>query len=110
MWKFQYAYIMSISKYIAVWSPSLLGTILILFNIGRYELYLLIHILASIPGGDMLLPKLYVNVPAGSQKFDFLLTHFLHNYPPISTFLKEMHPILLKLCAFYHNLLKIHPI
>ena len=34
-----------------------------------------------------------------------------HNYPPVSIpILKEKHPILLKLGAFYHNLLKIHPI
>ena len=59
----------------------------------------------------VLSPKLYVDVPARPQKLDFLYTNFLHNYPPISTpFWKENHPICLKLGAFYHNLLKIHPI
>ena len=53
--------------------------------------------------------KLFVDVPARPWKFDFLYTNFLHNYPPISiSFLKEKHPILLKLGAFCHNLLKIH--
>ena len=34
-----------------------------------------------------------------------------HNYPPVSIPIsKEKHPILLKLGAFYHNLLKVHPI
>ena len=57
----------------------------------------------------VLSPKLYVDVPATPGKFDFLYTNFSHNYPPISVpFLKENHPILLKLSAFYHNLLKIH--
>ena len=45
------------------------------------------------------------------EKFDFLYTNFSHNYPPISIpFSTEKHPILLNLVAFYHNLLKIHPI
>ena len=45
------------------------------------------------------------------QKLDFLYTNFSHKYPPISIpFLKQKHPILLKLGVFYHNLLKIHPI
>ena len=37
-------------------------------------------------------------------------TNFLPSFPPISIpFLKEKHPILTKLGAFYNNLLKIHP-
>ena len=50
------------------------------------------------------------------SKFDFLHTIFRtitpdnYPYPPISRpFSKEKHLILLKLGAFYHNLLKIHP-
>ena len=57
-----------------------------------------------------LYPSVIVGLPQETQ-FDFLYTNFSHNYPPISIpFLKEKHPILLKLGAFYHNLLKIHPI
>ena len=43
---------------------------------------------------------MYVDVPA-AKNFDFRYTNFLHNYPPINTpFLKEKHPILLKLGCF----------
>ena len=59
----------------------------------------------------VLSPKFYVDVPAGPQKFDFLYTKFSHNYPLMSIpFLKGKHTILIKLGAFYYNLLKIHPI
>ena len=62
-------------------------------------------------GGGLLSPKSYVDVPAGPRKSDFLYTIFLPNFPPISIpFLKEKHPILTKLGAFYSNLPKIHPI
>ena len=61
--------------------------------------------------GGVLSPNLYVDVPAGPRKSDFLYTHFLPNFPPISIpFSKEKHPILTKLDAFYNNLPKIHPI
>ena len=63
-----------------------------------------------IPEG-ILSPKSYVDVPAELRKSDFLYSNFLPNYPPISVpFSIEKHPILPKLGAFYHNLLKIHPI
>ena len=54
------------------------------------------------PGPEgVLSPKLYVDVPARPQKFDFLYTNFSHNYPPIDISLsKEKHPLLLKLGAF----------
>ena len=56
------------------------------------------------PPGGLLSPKSYVDVPAGTQKSDFLYTNFLPNFPPISIpFLKEKHPILTKLGAFYNN-------
>ena len=59
----------------------------------------------------LLSPKLYMDVPAGRQKSDFLYTNFVPNFPPISIpFLKEKHPILTKLGAFYNNLPKIHSI
>ena len=35
-------------------------------------------------GVGLLLPKLYVDVPAEPRKFDFLCTNFLSSYPPIS--------------------------
>ena len=61
--------------------------------------------------GGGLSPKSYVDVPAGPQKSDYLYTNFWPNFPPISIpFLKEKHPILIKLGAFYNNLPKIHPI
>ena len=64
-----------------------------------------------VPGGGLLLPKSYVDVPAEPQKPDFLYTNFSSDYPPISLpFSIEKHPILPKLGAFYNNLLKIHPI
>ena len=45
------------------------------------------------------------------QKLDFLYTNFWPNFPPISLpFLKEKHPILIKLSAFYNDLPKIPPI
>ena len=45
------------------------------------------------PGGS-LLPKSYMDVHAKPQKFDFLYSNFLPNYPPISIpFLIEKHPI-----------------
>ena len=63
------------------------------------------------PGGGVLSPKLYVDVPAGPRKSDYLYTNFLPNFPPISIpFSKEKHPIWIKLGAFYNNLPKIHPI
>ena len=59
----------------------------------------------------LLSPKLYVDVPAGRQKIRLSLYQFLPNFPPISIlFLKERHPNLTKLGAFYNNLPKIHPI
>ena len=63
------------------------------------------------PGGGVLSPKSYVDVPAGPRKSDYLYTNFLPNFPPISIpFSKEKHPIWIKLGAFYNNLPKIHPI
>ena len=62
-------------------------------------------------GGGLLSPKPYVDVPARRWKSDFLYTNFLPNFPPISVpFLKEKHPILNTLGAFYNNLPLIHPI
>ena len=62
-------------------------------------------------GGGVLSPKSYVDVPAGPRKSDYLYINFLPNFPPISIpFLKEKHPILIKLGAFYNNLPKILPI
>ena len=64
-----------------------------------------------IPGGGVLSPKSYVDVPAGPRKSNYLYTNFLPNFPPISIpFLEEKHPIWIKLGAFYNNLPKIHPI
>ena len=64
-----------------------------------------------LPGGGVLSPKSYVDVPAGHRKSNYLYSNFLPNFPPISIpFLKEKHPILIKLGAFYNNLPKIHPI
>ena len=61
------------------------------------------------PGGGVLSPKSYVDVPAGPRKSDYLYTDFLPNFPPISIpFSKEKHPIWIKLGAFYNNLPKIH--
>ena len=60
-------------------------------------------------GWGVLSPKSYMDVPAGPQKFDFLYNNFLPNFPPISIpFLKDKHPILTKLGAFYNNLPQIH--
>ena len=60
-------------------------------------------------GGVVLLQKSYVEAPARPQKFDFLFSNFLPNYPPISIpILIEKHPIVPKLGAFYNNLLKVH--
>ena len=65
----------------------------------------------GVGGGGLLSPKSYVDVPAGPQKSDFLYTNILPNFPPISKpFLKEKHPILTTLGAFYTNLPKIHPV
>ena len=65
----------------------------------------------KLPPGGVLSSKSYVDVPAGHRKSDYLYTNFLPNFPPISIpFLKEKHPILIKLGAFYNNLPKIHPI
>ena len=67
--------------------------------------------LCTSPGGGVLSPKLYVDVPAGPRKSDYLYTNFLPNFPPINIpFLKEKHPIWIKLGAFYNNFPKIHPI
>ena len=63
------------------------------------------------PGGGVLSPKSYVDVPAGPRKSDYIYTNFLPNFPPISIpFSKEKHPIWIKLGAFYNNLPEIHPI
>ena len=54
----------------------------------------------------LLLLKSYVDVPAKPQKFGFLYTNFLLNYPTISIpFSIGKHPILSKLSAFYNNLI-----
>ena len=37
-----------------------------------------------LPGGVVLSPKSYVDVPAGPRKSDYLYTNFLPNFPPIS--------------------------
>ena len=59
----------------------------------------------------VLMPESYVDVPAKPPKFDFLYTNVSPNYINISIpFLIEKHSILLKLYAFYNNLLQIHPI
>ena len=61
--------------------------------------------------GRLLSPKSYVDVPAGHRKSDYLYTNFLPNFTPINIpFLKEKHPILIKLGAFYNIWTKIHPI
>ena len=71
---------------------------------------LCLHLWCSTSGG-LLSPKSYVDVPARRRKSDFLYTNILPNFPPISIpFLKEKHPILTNLGAFYNNLPKIHPI
>ena len=45
------------------------------------------------------------------SKIGLSLYQISHNHPPISIpFLKEKHPILLKLGAFHSSLLKLHPI
>ena len=68
--------------------------------------YMALSVFMSNPGwGDGLegeiLSKLYVYVPAGSKKLNFLYTNFSHHHLPISIpFLKEKHPILLKLSIF----------
>ena len=50
----------------------------------------------------VLRPKLFMDVPAAPWIFNFLNTNFLHNYQPNSIpFLKEKHPILLKLGVFF---------
>ena len=52
-----------------------------------------------------------VTWPPEWHKRVWMYTNFSHNYPPICIpFSKEKHPILLKLGAVCHNLLKIHPI
>ena len=52
------------------------------------------------PGG-LLLPKLYMDVPAEPRKFNFLYINFSPNYPPISIpFSIEKHPILSKIGWF----------
>ena len=63
------------------------------------------------PGG-LLSPNLYMDVPAGPQKLAWLsLKQFFAQLSPISIpFSIENYPILPKLGAFYHQLLKIHPI
>ena len=61
-----------------------------------------------------LTPKLYVDVQDCACQITSkigLYTNISHDYPPISIpFSKEKYPILLKLGAFNHNLLQIHPI
>ena len=70
----------------------------------------MLTVAAESPRG-VLSPKSHVDVPAGPRKSDYLYTNFLPNFPPISIpFLKEKHPIWIKLGAFYNNLPKIHPI
>ena len=61
--------------------------------------------------GEVLRKILYVDVPAGLQNFDFRYTKFCPLLPSINIpILNKKHPILLKLDAFYHHLLKTHPI
>ena len=68
------------------------------FYLKRELLFNLEHTTAG--GGD-LSPKSYVDVPAGPRKSDYLYINFLPNFPPISIpFLKEKHPIWIKLGAF----------
>ena len=55
-------------------------------------------------------PKLYVDVPAGSQKFDFLYTNFLNNYPPIGILFLKAPTFDWIGCFFTTILLKIQPI
>ena len=51
------------------------------------------------------------DVPAGVRNFDFHYIKFCPHLPQINIpILYKKHPILLKLGAFYHRLLKIHPI
>ena len=77
----------------------------------RYNAKMVYIIIEFIPGGGVLSPKSYVDVPAGPRKSDYLYINFLPNFPPISIpFSKEKHPILIILGAFYNNLPKIHPI
>ena len=54
---------------------------------------------------------MYVDVPADLQNFDFRYILFCPNLTPINIpILYKKYSILLKLGAFYHHLLKIHPI
>ena len=78
----------------------------------RYKWFICIKLSSWLgSGGGVLSPISYVDVPAGPRKSDYLYTNFMPNFPPISIpFLKEKHPILIKLGAFYNNLPKIHPI
>ena len=64
----------------------------------------------SHPGEGYFSPKLYVDVPAGPRKSDFLYTTFMPNFSPISIpFLKEKHPILTKLGALLQELAQNTP-
>ena len=81
------------------------------FELSQINTLLVVTFHVSSGGGGVLSPKSYVDVPAGPRKSDFLNTNFLLNFPSINIpFLKEKHPILIKLGAFYDNLPKIHPI
>ena len=58
----------------------------------------------------VLSPKLYMHVPAAPGKFWLFLHQFFHSITHLSVchILKEKHPSLHKLVAFYQNLLQIH--
>ena len=63
------------------------------------------------PGGGLLSPKSYVDVPTGPRKSDYLYTNFLPNFPPISIpFSKEKHPIWPNWVLFTIICPQIHPI
>ena len=64
-----------------------------------------------IPGGGLLSPKSYVDVPAGPRKSDYPYTNFLPNFPHHHYTIFERKALnLTKLGAFYNNLPQIHPI
>ena len=50
---------------------------------------------------QILSTKLYMDVPAGPQKLDFLCTNFLNDYPPINIpFSIQKHQVLPNLGVF----------
>ena len=53
--------------------------------------------------GELLSPKLYMDVPAGPQKFDFLFTNFLPKLPTHQcTILNRKTPNFTQMSSFYN--------